>query len=58
MLWHIKMNDQFQILINFKGFGNPKGKIWFVGLEEAANFETDIQINNDHASGIKGTDCL
>jgi len=36
------MNDQFQILSDFKGFGNPNGKIWFVGLEEAANFETDF----------------
>lgn len=35
------MNKQFQILSNFKGFGNPKGKVWFVGLEEAANFDTD-----------------
>ena len=32
------MNDQFQILSDFKGFGNPNGKIWFVGLEEAADF--------------------
>ncbi len=37
------MNDQFNILNNFKGFGNPKGKIWFIGLEEAANFETDLE---------------
>lgn len=36
------MNDQFQILSDFKGFGNPNGKIWFVGLEEAANFETNF----------------
>ena len=36
------MNDQFQILSDFKGFGNPNGKIWFVGLEEATNFETDF----------------
>ena len=32
------MNDQFQILSDFKGYGNPNGKIWFVGLEEAADF--------------------
>ncbi|MGB3342575.1 MAG: hypothetical protein WBA61_01555 [Aequorivita sp.] len=36
------MNDQFQILSDFKGFGNPKGKIWFVGLEESVEFETDF----------------
>lgn len=34
-----KMNKDFEILNDFKGFGNPNGKIWFVGLEEAANFE-------------------
>jgi hypothetical protein len=37
------MNEQFQILNDFKGFGNPNGKIWFVGLEEAVNFETDYE---------------
>tara|TARA_R110002167_G_scaffold262525_14_gene469177 strand:- start:1164 stop:1865 length:702 start_codon:yes stop_codon:yes gene_type:complete len=36
------MNDKFKILNNFKGFGNPQGKIWFVGLEEAANFESNF----------------
>lgn len=37
------MNDQFNILSNFKGFGNPIGKIWFVGIEEAADFESDFE---------------
>ena len=37
------MNEQFQILNDFKGFGNPNGKIWFVGLEEAVDFETDYE---------------
>lgn len=36
------MNNQFQILCDFKGFGNPNGKIWFVGLEESIEFETDF----------------
>jgi hypothetical protein len=39
------MNNQFQIFNNFKGFGNPKGKIWFVGLEEAADLETNFEQN-------------
>lgn len=33
------MNQDFEILNNFKGFGNPNGNYWFVGIEEAANFE-------------------
>jgi hypothetical protein len=36
------MNKYFKKLSNFKGFGNPKGKIWFVGLEEAADFNKDL----------------
>lgn len=42
------MNEQCQKLNNFKGHGNPKGRIWFVGLEEAANFELnfDTILNN------------
>ena len=36
------MNNQFNILNNFKGFGNPKGKIWFVGVEEAADFNSNL----------------
>lgn len=36
------MNDRFKILCYFKGFGNPNGKLWFVGIEEAIGFETDF----------------
>lgn len=35
------MNDKFEILNKFKGFGNPKGDFWFVGLEEAQEVTTD-----------------
>ena len=53
------MNDQFQILSNFKGFGNPNGKIWFVGLEEATNFETDFEqilksYSREYIPAVKG----
>lgn len=37
------MSTQFKVFNEFKGFGNPKGKIWFVGLEEAADFESDLE---------------
>jgi hypothetical protein len=47
------MNKQFQILNNFKGFGNPNGKIWFIGLEEAANFENNLdQVLKDYSKEI------
>ena len=29
------MNENFKILNEFKGFGEPSGKIWFIGIEEA-----------------------
>lgn len=34
-------NENFDVLFNFLGFGNPKGKIWFVGLEEAETWTSD-----------------
>jgi hypothetical protein len=37
------MTTKFDILNNFKGFGNPNANIWFVGLEEALDFESDIE---------------
>lgn len=33
------MKKEYNIFSNFKGFGNPNAKIWFVGLEEATDFE-------------------
>lgn len=30
--------QRFEILNNFFGFGNPKGGIWFIGLEEAGEW--------------------
>jgi len=33
------MNQDFKILNNFMGFGNPYGKYWFVGIEESKTFE-------------------
>lgn len=29
------MNDKFETLNKFKGFGNPTGDFWFIGIEEA-----------------------
>lgn len=37
------MTEQFKILSDFKGFGNPNGKIWFMGLEEAVDFKSDYE---------------
>jgi len=34
-------NENFNILNNFLGFGNPENKIWFVGLEEAGEWTED-----------------
>ena len=35
------MPREFDILNNFKGFGNPSGSFWFIGIEESLEIETD-----------------
>jgi len=50
------MNQDFNILNEFKGFGDPKGKYWFVGIEEAANFGGEEKLGKiieDYSSGYK-----
>ena len=37
----------FDVLNNFVGFGNPKGKIWFVGLEEAFEWNENPHIDKN-----------
>lgn len=32
------MNEYLQVMMNYKGYGNPAGKYWFVGIEEADDF--------------------
>ena len=36
------MNREFEILNSFKGIGNPLGKYWFIGLEEAQDFNKNL----------------
>jgi hypothetical protein len=38
-------NERFHILNNFLGFGNPKSAIWFIGLEEAGEWNSDPEQN-------------
>ena len=40
--------ERFNILNQFLGFGNPRGILWFVGLEEAGCWHSDPQ--QDEAS--------
>lgn len=35
------MNHYFNILNSFVGFGNPNGRFWFIGLEEAGKWVPD-----------------
>lgn len=39
------MTKDFEILNNFIGTGNPYGKYWFIGLEEAGNWREDPEDN-------------
>jgi hypothetical protein len=32
------MNENLRIFMNFKGWGNPRGCFWFIGIEEAQEF--------------------
>ncbi len=32
------MNEKFKTLLNFRGWGNPKESLWFVGIEEASDW--------------------
>jgi hypothetical protein len=36
------MTTEFNILKDFIGFGNPEGKYWFIGLEEAGEWGKDL----------------
>lgn len=31
----MKINKNLETMLNFKGYGNPNGKFWFIGMEEA-----------------------
>lgn len=33
--------DDFKVIKNFIGFGNPRGAYWFIGIEEASEWEDD-----------------
>ena len=35
--------ERFEVMLNFKGFGNPNGKykVCFIGIEEAMGFENE-----------------
>ena len=35
------MNKEFGKLLEFKGYGNPKNSIWFIGIEEALEYDKD-----------------
>ncbi len=42
------MNDDFMVLNEFVGYGNPKGRFWFIGLEEAGDWKappSEVQMN-------------
>jgi hypothetical protein len=41
------MNDKFETLNKFKGFGNPTGDFWFIGIEEALSTTTETLKNYD-----------
>lgn len=44
------MNKNFKIVNSFKGFGEPKNSIWFIGIEEGGKFTQDIV--NKYSKGI------
>lgn len=45
------MNEQLKIMMDFKGYGNPKGKYWFIGIEEALAIDNDEKLK-PYISGV------
>ena len=45
------MNKRLKTMMDFKGYGNPKGKYWFIGIEEALAIDTDEKLK-PYESGI------
>ena len=46
------MNSEFQKMLNFKGYGNPKNSIWFIGVEEALEYKKESVHQNYHEEFI------
>lgn len=51
-------NERFKTLLNFRGWGNPKNAIWFVGIEEGSDWtknecEDDYRKNQDIQRELK-----
>lgn len=45
------MNSRLKTVMNFKGYGNPEGKYWFIGIEEALSIDNDEKLK-PYKSGI------
>lgn len=48
------MNKNFEIVNSFKGFGEPKDSIWFIGIEEGGIMDEDIV--QKYSMGIYNTE--
>ena len=45
---------QIQRLLNFRGYGNPSGRFWFVGMEEGGSSDVDsLRIRADNFSPLE-----
>lgn len=42
------MNSEFKKILNFKGYGNPKNSTWFIGIEEALEYNKDMVDQSYH----------
>lgn len=45
------MNEYLKTMMEFAGYGNPEGKYWFVGMEEALSIENPSDLK-DYQQGI------
>ena len=45
------MNENLKVMVDFKGYGNPSGKYWFIGMEERLEINGDSEIG-DYKRGI------
>ncbi len=44
VLYIYSMNERLQTMMDFKGYGNPQGKYWFIGVEEALAIDSEKKL--------------
>ncbi len=49
--------QQIHRLLKFKGYGNPAGRFWFIGMEEGGGSLNELLLRADHFDEVEDLDC-